>query len=82
MDIRTAVILLLVFIIKPVMNKEEPFSCEDVICPHFLDPVCGLFDTFLIEFPNRCEFEMHGCKKQKQGKVVRLGPCPDWRVFD
>lgn len=76
-----ALLLLLAIIVNRVVTKKVA-PCEDVICPHFLDPVCGLFDTFLIEFPNRCEFEMHGCKMRKPGKVARLGPCPDWLVFD
>lgn len=61
------------------LTNELP--CDDVVCPHFLDPVCGIFETKLVSFPNRCEFEAHSCRLKNQGRTLRLGDCPDWHVF-
>lgn len=94
MDIRFCLNLLLLALIfhlshgatedpeKQEMNKENSIDCEAVICPHILDPVCGIFGTKLVPFANQCEFDIYNCKlQQKEGKRVRLGNCPDWHVF-
>lgn len=77
-----SLLLLLLFSCVIMGMPVPPFEpCQEVICPHFLDPVCGIFETELISFPNQCEFENETCKLKKQGRMVRLGSCPDWHVF-
>lgn len=80
-----ALLLLLVVLSVHVLSGQafnlERDPCETLVCPHFLDPVCGIFEAQLISFPNQCEFEQYICKVQKQGRSVRLGECPDWHVF-
>lgn len=81
MVVKLAVILLFAFILLVMGQDKQPDPCEEKICPHFLDPVCGIFETKLISFANQCEFENETCKLRKKGQTVRLGTCPDWHIF-
>lgn len=81
MDVKFATLLLLALLSSCCPSEGLISSCEQIICPHLLDPVCGLFDSEFIFFPNHCEFELHSCDTGKEGKIIRHGKCPDWHVF-
>lgn len=82
MDAKYFALLSLVTMIGgATIGNAQVEPCAEVICPHFLDPVCGLFETHLVPFANECEFENESCRLRKHGKMVRLGDCPDWHVF-
>lgn len=84
MNVMKSIALILAILLSTVNGLAfdlERDPCDTLVCPHFLDPVCGVFEAQLISFPNQCEFEQYICKVQKQGKTVRLGECPDWHVF-
>lgn len=78
------VFALILLVINPrilAAPAEQSDLCDKYICPHFLDPVCGVFETQLISFANQCEFDAQNCRLRNLGKTLREGDCPDWHVF-
>lgn len=76
-----ALIVLVVCPEIPAAPTTQSDLCDKYICPHFLNPICGVFETELISFANQCEFDAQNCRLRNLGKTLREGDCPDWHIF-